>query len=180
MLAAEGRGLYVQSHVLQALYEWTASTAPAGDAVLPELYVDGFDAEQIWGQLDAFSGPALKRLRKQVKRLGPDILLLDPETEEALEGMRYTASFCMRCSQYAPAHSRGSNAQSCWPVMRMRMRRRSRSHQWSRKLMTLRIQVAAAGVMKKLTGKHTLLTVVQVTAWLAPTRGKRHNLLSCM
>ena len=101
MLAAGNCALYLQGHVLQALYEWTASTvpAPADDAVLPELYVDGFDAEQIWGQLDAFSGPALKRLRKQVKRLGPDILLLDPETEEALEGKCYPASVCMRCSQ---------------------------------------------------------------------------------
>ena len=145
---------------------------PADDAVLPELYVDGFDAEQIWGQLDAFSGLALKRLRKQVKRLGPDILLLDPKTEEALEGMRSTASVCMS-RQPAPAPSRVSDAQSCWPVMRMRTRR---TRQWSRKMMTLRMQVAAAGAMRKLTGKHTLPNVVQVMVWLAPKKGKRYNL----
>ena len=73
---------------LQALYEFNISSAPswASLAGLPQLYVEEFDTEQIWGQLDAASGPVLKQLRRRIKRLGPDVQLLDETTEEALDG----------------------------------------------------------------------------------------------
>ena len=50
--------------------------------------MEGFDTEQIWGQLEASCGPALKQLRKNLKGLGPDFVLLDEETEAALDGER--------------------------------------------------------------------------------------------
>lgn len=72
------------------------STAPAAAAPvaargglpgpLPELYVEGFDAEQIWLQLEAASVPALKRAQRLLKKIGPAPRLLAPETEEAVDG----------------------------------------------------------------------------------------------
>ena len=65
---------------LAAAPEWAPKTS------LPELYVDGFDAEQIWGQLEAAAGPQLKQLRKRMKPLDESITLLDEETEAVLDG----------------------------------------------------------------------------------------------
>lgn len=75
------------AHV-QALFDFSSSTAPAWGkpSGLSELHVDGFDTEQIWGQLEASCGPALKQLRKKLKLLSSDFVLLDEETEAALDG----------------------------------------------------------------------------------------------
>ena len=73
---------------MQAIFDFCASSAPAQATPtgLSELHVDGFDTEQIWGQLEASCGPALKQLRKKLKGLGSDFVLLDIETEAALDG----------------------------------------------------------------------------------------------
>lgn len=73
---------------MQALFDFSSSTAPAWGkpSGLSELHVDGFDTEQIWGQLEASCGPALKQLRKKLKLLSSDFALLDEETEAALDG----------------------------------------------------------------------------------------------
>lgn len=63
-----------------------ARDAHSGSNGLSELYVDGFDSEQIWGQLDASTKPSLKRARKQIKKLEGGVNLLDDETESALDG----------------------------------------------------------------------------------------------
>jgi len=67
---------------------FASASAPewAPKASLPELYVDGFDAEQIWGQLEAAAGPTLKHLRKRLKPMNENLVLLDEETEAALDG----------------------------------------------------------------------------------------------
>lgn len=71
----------------QALYDFSSSQAlPPSTAGLPELHVEGFEAEQIWGQLEASSGPTLKHLRRKFRKLGEDIALLDANTESALDG----------------------------------------------------------------------------------------------
>lgn len=74
---------------MQVLYGFNSLSAPSWTAAasgLQELYVDGFDTEQIWGQLEASSGPLLKQLRKKWKGLGQDFQLLDENTEKALDG----------------------------------------------------------------------------------------------
>lgn len=59
----------------------------AAAAELPEeLYVDGFDAEQIWLQLEAHCGAALKRARRLLRKAGEEPSLMLPEMEEALDG----------------------------------------------------------------------------------------------
>ncbi len=78
----------------KALYDYQAGlhAGSSGDgtagpaAVLPELYIEGFDAEQIWLQLELAAGPALKRARKLLKKAGQEPELLTPETEEAIDG----------------------------------------------------------------------------------------------
>ena len=60
--------------------------AAASAAPLPELYVEGFDPEQIWLQLDMAAAPALKRARRLLKKVGPEAQLLTPETEETVDG----------------------------------------------------------------------------------------------
>ena len=78
----------------KALYDYqaaldsssAAAPGPAGPAVLPELYIEGFDAEQIWLQLELAAAPALKRARKLLRKVGEQPQLLTPETEEAIDG----------------------------------------------------------------------------------------------
>ncbi|DBA80599.1 TPA: hypothetical protein ACH3X1_007858 [Trebouxia sp. C0004] len=79
----------------KALYDYTSSAAAAhlpGDksraapasGVLTELHVEGFDAEQIWLQLDMASAQLLRRAKRLLKKAGTDPSLLTPETEEDL------------------------------------------------------------------------------------------------
>ena len=48
--------------------------------------MDGFDAEQIWLQLDQATVPHLKRVRKLLRKAGSEPRLLLPNIEEDLEG----------------------------------------------------------------------------------------------
>ncbi|PRW59087.1 U3 small nucleolar ribonucleo MPP10-like isoform X1 [Chlorella sorokiniana] len=64
-----------------------AAAAAAGPGALPELYIDGFDAEQIWLQLELAAAPALKRARKLLRKVGQEPQLLTPETEEAIDDL---------------------------------------------------------------------------------------------
>ena len=50
--------------------------------------MDGFDAEQIWLQLEQASVPLLKRVRKLLRKAGSEPRLLLPNVEEDLEGGR--------------------------------------------------------------------------------------------
>lgn len=63
-----------------------------------ELYVDGFDAEQIWLQLEMHSEGALKRARRLFKKAGDVPRLVLPEMEEALDGeTAYSKISSVRC-----------------------------------------------------------------------------------
>lgn len=88
---------------LQALYSYATSssaanthadrpTAAASLAMLPELHVEGFDAEQVWLQLDMASAQLVRRAKRLLKKAGPEPSLLTPETEEDLSGQH--ASHC--------------------------------------------------------------------------------------
>ncbi|KAL0024355.1 hypothetical protein WJX79_002946 [Trebouxia sp. C0005] len=79
----------------KALYDYTSGSAIAhlpGDrlkaatasGVLTELHVEGFDAEQIWLQLDMASAQLVRRAKRLLKKAGTDPSLLTPETEEDL------------------------------------------------------------------------------------------------
>lgn len=81
----------------KALYDYQAAVdssaaaagtaaAAAGPGALPELYIEGFDAEQIWLQMELAAAPALKRARKLLRKVGQEPQLLTPETEEAIDG----------------------------------------------------------------------------------------------
>lgn len=79
----------------KALYDYQAVVdAEAGGSgkrgaaasQLPELYVEGFDAEQIWLQLELGAAPALRRARKLLKKVGQQPRLMTEETEEAIDG----------------------------------------------------------------------------------------------
>ena len=81
---------------LQALYSYTTSSAAKAPAdrpaaagalsTIPELHVDGFDAEQIWLQLDMASAQLVRRAKRLLKKAGSEPSLLTPETEEDLSG----------------------------------------------------------------------------------------------
>lgn len=83
------RHLSTLTTIMQALYDFSGSSAPdwATPGGLPQLYVDGFDVEQIWGQIEASTG-VLKQLRKRVQKLEPTMQLLDEATEAALDGRK--------------------------------------------------------------------------------------------
>ncbi|KAL6771272.1 hypothetical protein ACKKBF_B34610 [Auxenochlorella protothecoides x Auxenochlorella symbiontica] len=85
-LQASGELAELARLAARALYAVAVSTsvqAPAG--ALPELYVDGFDPEQIWLQLDMLGAPALKRVRRLLKKTREDFDLLTPDSAEALD-----------------------------------------------------------------------------------------------
>lgn len=54
--------------------------------MMPELHVEGFDAEQIWLQLDMASAQLVRRAKRLLKKAGSEPSLLTPETEEDLSG----------------------------------------------------------------------------------------------
>ena len=100
----------------KALYDYQAtcqdgaSSSGGSAAALPELYIDGFDAEQIWLQLELAAGPALKRARKLLKKAGEEPLLLTPETEEAIDGGLTWAGWqagWLTCSRFGGGCFRG-------------------------------------------------------------------------
>lgn len=86
------------SFALQALYAYTNNEAAAGSAAggataasnvmgtVAELHVDGFDAEQIWLQLDSASAQLVRRARRLLKKAGTDPSLLTPERDQDLTG----------------------------------------------------------------------------------------------
>ncbi|KFM22946.1 U3 small nucleolar ribonucleoprotein MPP10 [Auxenochlorella protothecoides] len=85
-LQASGELAELARLAARALYAVAVSTsvqAPAG--ALPELYVDGFDPEQIWLQLDMLGALALKRVRRLLKKTREDFDLLTPDSAEALD-----------------------------------------------------------------------------------------------
>ena len=51
-----------------------------------QIYVDGFDPEQIWLQLDMVSVPAIKRARRLLRKAGDISRLVPEDVEEALDG----------------------------------------------------------------------------------------------
>ena len=53
---------------------------------MPQLHVEGFDAEQIWLQLDMASAHVVRRARRLLKKAGNEPELLTPEMDEDLEG----------------------------------------------------------------------------------------------
>ena len=58
----------------------------AASGSMPELLVEGFDAEQIWLQLDMTSAQLVRRAKRLLKKAGTEPSLLTPETEEDLTG----------------------------------------------------------------------------------------------
>ncbi|CAL8464926.1 g4461 [Coccomyxa elongata] len=76
----------------KALYDLAAAEAAAAStgkgatgAAGAQLYVEGFDAEQIWLQLEMQSEGALKRARRLFRKAGEVPRLVLPEMEEALD-----------------------------------------------------------------------------------------------
>ena len=69
----------------QAPQYGNTSSSNLNTSGVPALYVEGFDAEQIWLQLDLLSAPALKRARKQLKKSEDIQSLVPPDVEEALD-----------------------------------------------------------------------------------------------
>ena len=73
--------------VAQALYARAeAGAVDTGNGLLPELYTEAMDAEQIWLQLDMQLGGALKRARRLMRKAGAVEQLINPDMEGALKG----------------------------------------------------------------------------------------------
>ena len=63
----------------------TSVALSAGQAL--SLYVDNFDAEQIWLQLES-AVPLLNRsAHRLLKDIGPEATLIDARTEQELDGV---------------------------------------------------------------------------------------------
>ena len=72
---------------MQALYARAVADALHTDeGLLPELYTEAMDAEQIWLQLDMQLGGALKRARRLMRKAGDVEQLINPDMEGALKG----------------------------------------------------------------------------------------------
>ena len=101
---------------MQALYDYARVDAMAQPAAEPragadgttgtlaELHVEGFDAEQIWLQLDMASAQLVRRARRLLKKAGTDPALLTPEREQDLTGQLTSLSlvssaYCLGIAQ---------------------------------------------------------------------------------
>ncbi|KAL4859859.1 Nucleolar GTP-binding protein 1 [Chlorella vulgaris] len=84
---AATKALYDHKAVLDAVSGGVGaiSKQSSGISALPKLYVDGFDAEQIWLQLELATGPALKHARRLLKKATRVSQLMTSETEEAID-----------------------------------------------------------------------------------------------
>lgn len=66
-----------------------AAAAAAGSGLpLATLHVDDhFDVEQIWMQLEMQSEPLLKRVKRLMKKIGPEPAIVTPEVEKQIDGL---------------------------------------------------------------------------------------------
>lgn len=68
-----------------------SSSSGSGMALLPELYVDSFDAEQIWVQVDTATAAALRRARRLIKKAqgggSSSVQLIKEEFQESIDAM---------------------------------------------------------------------------------------------
>lgn len=96
---AEAAKLAVKEVIDYSLME-NFKPATASNTMKAGIFVDGFDAEQIWLQLDAITTPALNHIKRVFKK-NKDIERVVPEdVEEALDGMlqeRYIESLAWFC-----------------------------------------------------------------------------------
>eukprot|EP00854_Cymbomonas_tetramitiformis_P006025 gene6025-7239_t len=74
----------------KVLYKCTAAQlksigSTAAASLLPELHTNGFDAEQIWQQLEMQSAPLIGKAKRIVHRTTPDTPLLEEDAVEVLE-----------------------------------------------------------------------------------------------
>lgn len=103
---------------MQALYDYTAGLTVATEGnsqrlqtaqtIMPQLHVTGFDAEQIWLQLDMASAHIVRRAKRLLKKAGNEPELLTPEMDEDLEGgpTHILVLLCLDKSiQYSITHS---------------------------------------------------------------------------
>lgn len=69
-LAPESDVMEVVRKATKAIYDHTARYAPCGDGVvaLDQLHVDGFDAEQVWQQIEMQNRSVVRRVRRLHKR----------------------------------------------------------------------------------------------------------------
>lgn len=88
-LAPESSLSEVVRRAVKAVYDHTAKYAPCGDAVvaLEELHVDGFDAEQVWQQIELQNRSVVRRVRRLHKRFKDANELLERE-KACLLGMK--------------------------------------------------------------------------------------------
>lgn len=69
---------------VKAIFDYSSETS-ANHHTLSELYVDGFDTEQIWLQIELQLSPFVKKARKLIRIVGEEASLIPEEVEEALE-----------------------------------------------------------------------------------------------
>jgi len=67
------------------LFDFAKKTEPKRLSALPELLVDGFDAEQIWGMIQVQNDPLLKHLDRKVKDLVNNIRDVELLTKQMKE-----------------------------------------------------------------------------------------------
>ena len=82
-------GLNIFIQPVQGLFQYALSAktpTPAPPRKTP-LHVEGFDAEQIWAQLEPQAAALSSRARRLIKAVPPSTVLTTKETELDLDGM---------------------------------------------------------------------------------------------
>lgn len=72
------------------MYDFAALSL--GDVLLgklpfKQLHVDGFDTEQVWGQIALFSKQMDKRTKRLLRKIGPDAKLLTEVAENDIDAL---------------------------------------------------------------------------------------------
>ena len=71
---------------MQGLFQYAVSAKEPTPASQKKLHVEGFDAEQIWAQLEAQAAVLSSRARRLIKAVPQTAMLTTKETEQDLDG----------------------------------------------------------------------------------------------
>ena len=102
-LACGGLNTFFQP--VQGLFQYALSAKESTPAPprKTSLHVEGFDAEQIWAQLEPQAAALSSRARRLIKAVPPSTVLTTKETELDLDGMSQ-ASLLLRASTCRITH----------------------------------------------------------------------------
>ena len=101
------------AQAVQGLFRYAVSAKEPTPASQKKLHVEGFDAEQIWAQLESQAAVLSLRARRLIKAVPQTTMLTTKETEQDLDGSTLS-HVCIVVTIVGSTHPAGSATESCF------------------------------------------------------------------